>query len=294
MEQIFFLFFLLLFGYLLKFLEFPRTFSQSLNLFIIYISLPATVLLQIPKIDFDTTLLLPAIVPYLVLAFSIIIIKILFKHESRNTKAALYLLLPLGNTSFFGFPMIEALVGKDALKYGVVYDLFGSFAILTIYGAFVISYFGGDKIDIKSISKKILIFPPFVALLIAFLIGEMPKITLPFIELLSHTLVPLAMISVGFSLNLNLSHEKNVFYKALLIKLLILPCLIFSILNIFNFSGDVALVTLMESAMPPMITAGALAINAGFAPKLSAALVGYGILIALLTIPLFEYFFYLA
>jgi hypothetical protein len=38
-----------------------------------------------------------------------------------------------------------------------------------------------------------------------------------------------------------------------------------------------------------MITAGALAIAAGFAPELSAALVGYGIIVSLVTLPLISY-----
>jgi len=38
-----------------------------------------------------------------------------------------------------------------------------------------------------------------------------------------------------------------------------------------------------------MITAGALAIASGFAPALSAALVGYGIMLCLITLPLIAY-----
>ena len=37
--------------------------------------------------------------------------------------------------------------------------------------------------------------------------------------------------------------------------------------------------------MPTMITAGALAIAHNLAPRLAAALVGYGILLSLLTLP---------
>jgi hypothetical protein len=37
--------------------------------------------------------------------------------------------------------------------------------------------------------------------------------------------------------------------------------------------------------MPPMISAGALAAMAGLAPRLVAALVGYGVLLALLSVP---------
>jgi len=45
-------------------------------------------------------------------------------------------------------------------------------------------------------------------------------------------------------------------------------------------------VTIFESAMPPMITAGAVAIMAGLAPRLSAAMVGYGILFAFVSLPI--------
>ena len=41
----------------------------------------------------------------------------------------------------------------------------------------------------------------------------------------------------------------------------------------------------LESAMPSMITAAALAISHQLAPRLAAALVGYGILLSLLTLP---------
>ena len=44
-------------------------------------------------------------------------------------------------------------------------------------------------------------------------------------------------------------------------------------------------VSVLESAMPTMITAGALAIAHNLAPRLAAALVGYGILLSLLTLP---------
>jgi hypothetical protein len=37
--------------------------------------------------------------------------------------------------------------------------------------------------------------------------------------------------------------------------------------------------------MPPQISAGAVAIAAGLAPELVAALVGYGILLAFITLP---------
>jgi predicted permease len=46
--------------------------------------------------------------------------------------------------------------------------------------------------------------------------------------------------------------------------------------------------SVLESAMPPMITAGALAISHRLAPGLAAALVGYGTVLALLSLPLWH------
>lgn len=44
--------------------------------------------------------------------------------------------------------------------------------------------------------------------------------------------------------------------------------------------------TVLEAAMPSMITAAALAIAHGLAPRLAAALVGYGIVLSMATLPL--------
>ena len=49
--------------------------------------------------------------------------------------------------------------------------------------------------------------------------------------------------------------------------------------------GAMLQVNVLESAMPTMITAGALAIAHNLAPRLAAALVGYGILLSLVTLP---------
>ncbi len=291
MEQIFFILFLLVLGNSLKFFEFPQNFSQSLNLFVIYISFPATILLQIPKIQFDATFFITAATPYAVLLLSLLFLFTLFKDVPKNIKASLFLLLPLGNTSFFGFPMLEALAGKESIAYGIVYDQFGSFILLALYGSFIVAYFSGTALNTKQVAKKIATFPPVISLIIAFSVGEFPSSALPYIELLSHTLVPLAIISVGFTMQLRLDEDRDIFVRFMLIKLIAIPAVFFGIFKIFGFGGIAGVSTLLESAMPPMITAGALAINAGFAPKLTASLVGYGIIFAVVTLSMFEYLF---
>jgi predicted permease len=51
-------------------------------------------------------------------------------------------------------------------------------------------------------------------------------------------------------------------------------------------ADGIADVAVFETAMPPMITAAALAISHRLAPDFAAALVGYGTVVSLLTLPL--------
>jgi malate permease and related proteins len=45
----------------------------------------------------------------------------------------------------------------------------------------------------------------------------------------------------------------------------------------------------VETAMPTMITAGAVIMAAGLAPELAAAFVGWGLVLSLLTVPLWAF-----
>jgi predicted permease len=57
-------------------------------------------------------------------------------------------------------------------------------------------------------------------------------------------------------------------------------------LRCLGMRGLPAQVAILEAGMPPMITAGAMASMAGLVPELCAALVGYGVAIAFVSVPL--------
>ena len=73
--------------------------------------------------------------------------------------------------------------------------------------------------------------------------------------------------------------------KALFLLLLVLPALALPLSLAFGLQGAMLQANVLESAMPSMITAAALAISHQLAPRLAAALVGYGILLSLVTLP---------
>lgn len=65
-----------------------------------------------------------------------------------------------------------------------------------------------------------------------------------------------------------------------------MPAFALWLVPLLGLHGDMARTVVLESAMPSMITAGALAIAHNLAPRLAAAMVGYGLLLSLLTLPL--------
>lgn len=271
----------------MKHLNITKDFAKSLNIFIIYISLPATIVLKVPEIAFDKSLISLIITPWIVLIITIFIIIFITKNYSKDVRASLLMVVPLGNTAFVGIPLITILIGENAIPYALIYDQFGSFLMLSIYGGAVIAYYESGKVDLIKLLKKIAIFPPFISLIIALIIDSNTFVDIKnYLTLLSQTLTPLALVSVGFSLSFKIAEYGSIFLKALSIKLIVMPFIAYILLLPFAIDNIVLKTAILETAMPSMITAGALAISANFAPKLSSAMVGIGLLLSLITLPI--------
>lgn len=272
---------------------FPESTGNVLNLFVIYISLPALVLLKIPELIFAKNLLVPALMPWGMLLFScalVLILSNLLKWE-RTTTGCLLLLIPLGNTSFLGIPMTKAFFGGQAIPYALLYDQLGSFLGLATYGSLVLALYGirEPQVTLASVVKKVISFPPFIALVLAFILRTFPypAIATSLLQTLASTLVPLVMIAVGFQLTLRL--DRKVFSQlsiGLSIKLIIAPLIALLICKIAGLEGEAVQVSIFEAGMPPMVSAGALAISADLSPPLTAALVGMGIVLSFATLPI--------
>jgi predicted permease len=283
-------------GFLVKKAQiFPANTAEVLNLFVIYVSLPALVLVNVPKLVFTAGLMATIITPWVMLLVSVALVLIavrLFKW-SRQVKGALLLIVPLGNTSFLGIPMVEAFYGQDAIPYALMYDQFGSFFALAIYGAIVLSLFSSQQaVTVQSITKKIITFPPFISLVFALLLFkvDLPIYYFSVLNPIAQTLVPLVMFAVGFQLSLKISsHDIKPFTIGLLIKMIIAPLIAASAFLVLGLKETIYDVTVFEAAMPPMISAGALAISAKLSPKLTAAMLAYGIVLSFITLPIWAY-----
>lgn len=290
MSNFILIFIYLIFGYLFSNTSFFRpNIPNILNKLVIYMSLPAMILLQIPRLELSSENMIPVIIAWIVILSSALLVLLVSRyfHFPKEIQGILLLLAPLGNTSFLGIPIIQSYYGDDAIPYVLIYDQFGSFLALATYGTFIVSYYSSAaQVSIKSIAKKLFTFPPFISLLLAFtMVGiDYNKTLENILYIMANTIVPFAVIAVGMQLQLILpKNDIKPLSIALFIKIIISPIIAIVICKLFGWHGEIANVSIMESGMAPMITAGAMASLAGISPRLISAILGYGILFSFIT-----------
>ena len=272
----------------------PDRSADTLNQVVIWVCLPAAILVHVPSsLTWSPALLWLAAIPWTLALVTFAVVRHL--GFDRSTEGALLMTAALGNTSFLGYPVVRALLGEDALADAIVYDQLGSFLLLSTYGSVVLArYGGGPAPSARALLLRVLRFPPFVALLIALALGltgtSLPPLLARPTELCADAMLPLVLLALGLGIELKVPIEiRRPLALGLGLKLVLGPLLLVVALHQAGLRGQAAEVALLESAMPPMVTAGVLAAGAGLQPKLSIAMTGLGLVAALLTLPLWAW-----
>lgn len=273
----------------------PENAAEALTTFVLFVSLPALILLRVPSLEISVDLLVPVVMPWAMIAVSaamVVALSAVF-HWTESVKGLLLLLVPLGNTSFLGIPMVEAFFGQEQISYALLYDQLGTFLGLATYGAVVTALYGGNsgtsgrQSMYNAILLKIAAFPPFIALLLAFMFRsfEPPPVVTSSLEMLSSTLVPLVMVAVGFKIRFRVAPvHRAPLAVGLALKLVIAPLLALIACRLLGLNNETANVAVFEAGMPSMIAAWAVAMKAGLEPELGAALVSVGIILSFVTL----------
>ncbi len=271
--------------------RFPAGTPAALNTFIIHVSLPALAVLHVHGIRLEPALLFPASMAWLLFGTGLVFFHAVGRwlELPRSTVGALMLLGGLGNTSFVGLPMIEAYFGREHLGIGLIADQFGSFLVLSTVGILVAVLYSSGAVTPREILKRVLLFPPFQAVILALLLKPFafPSWLVTVLQRLGDTLTPLALASVGFQLSLRgLRGELRPLGLGLLYKLFLGPALLtLFFVVVLKGQGPMVQVTLFEAAMAPMITAGIIAVEHDLNPPLVTLLLGIGIPLSFLTLP---------
>jgi predicted permease len=270
----------------------PDNAAATLNGFVVNISLPALTLTYVHGLTLDASLILPALMAWILFglgcAFFFIAGRLL--RFSPATTGGLMLTGGLANTSFIGLPMIQTFYGSEYLGLGILIDQVGSYFVLSTLGILVASlYSTGRGVDGRAIIRKILLFTPFQAFVLAFILMPVayPAWLDDLLQRLGSTLIPIALVSVGYQLHLSQVRGKALpLATGLVFKLAIAPALILLLFaGLLGERGAVLQVTVFEAAMPPMIGASIVAMDHELDPPLLTLMVGVGIPLAFLTLP---------
>lgn len=287
---------LLFAGYLVRRLErLPENASEVLNRFVIDICVPATILRLVPKMTVTPALAVLVVIPWLMAAIAYALSRLAARLLAldRADSTALFLATALGNTSFLGYPLCSGLLGESSLPLAAVYDQLGSFLLLSTVAPIALAKFSaGARPTALTLARRVLFFPPFFALLVAFAV-TLSRIHLtvlePVLAAAAAPLVPLAMFAVGLKLRFSPPRPARAFALGLALKLVLFPCIGLLIARALGAQGLMFKVAVLETAMPTMITAGALLMAYGVATELAAAFVSWGLILSLFTVPAWSY-----
>jgi predicted permease len=291
--------------------------AKAVNRYIINIALPATAFVGLRAVALDASVAVPISMAWLLFALGAAVFILVGRRLGwpRRTLGAVVLSASLANTSFLGFPLLNALLGPEAIPIGVIADQFGSFLVLATVASVFAAWCavrdgereaGADAPTGRNpaagmaltIGRRLLTYPPLYAVLVALLSRghSLPQFFERGTAALAATMAPLSLASVG----LNLAPRRGGFRRAavpvalgLAFKLVIAP----AALTLFYLAaaavlgrqaGCVTHVTLLEAAMAPMIMGAVLAIESGQDRDVITGMLLLGIPLSLVTVPMWN------
>ena len=192
--------------------------------------------------------------------------------------------------------MIESLHGRDGMPLGLLMDQLGSYLALSTLGIAAAALYAAEgPVQPRAMLRRVVTFPPFVALVAALLLipVPMPPVIEQALARMVDTLAPLALLSVGMQLRPGaLREHRRALCLGLGYKLLLCPAGLVGLLWLCNAELNmVTNVSVIQAAMPPMIGAVVVASQARLAPGLVSLTVGVGIPMGLVTAPAWFWIF---
>lgn len=272
----------------------PEGIVLGVNWWVMRIALPALVLARVPEIKLDAHLWFPVAAMWLTFFGAWALFALLGRvwHWPKHRVGALALVAGFGNTSFMGYPIMQALHGSPGLALAVVADQVGSFPLLAAGGVLVASLSAGSQVRPGIIARNLLAFPSFIALFVALAVGGLggwPKAVGDTLNAIGGTMTPLSLFSVGMQFQLRMKSSQIAPLSAALgWKLLLAPLLTWALGHAIGVGGLTLTVSVLQAGMAPMISAAILADQYKLDPPLANTVLGAGILLSMISVPLWN------
>ncbi|MCS7202336.1 MAG: AEC family transporter [Dictyoglomus sp.] len=235
---------IILFGFLIKKTRIlPENTGKVLSRFIVYITLPATILkvFLTTKIQMDF-IILP--ISSLLLGLSVFLLSFFILRSlnfEEKIKWTLLISLCGYNVGLFAYPFIQSICGDEGLFIMAMFDIGNSFLVFGLAYAVSLIAVNQSKIDFYKIIKNVILFFPLDIYIISIILNlfniKFPSLLYDFVSQLSMPNNVLALFTIGFFLDFNLNTSE---LKALTLGLIlrVLPGILFSFIIFYFFPSN--------------------------------------------------------
>ena len=258
---------------------------------VLYIITPANIICAFHR-DFRSDLLkgllISFVIAFLVYTINSIISKFLIREKDEDKRSVLRFAASYPNAGYMGIPLQRAILGDIGVFYCAAY--IGMFHMyIWSYGVSILQK-DREKFDIKKILLSPCIIAIGIGLLLFFSPFTLPEVILSPIESLASLATPVPMIIIGYYLAG--SSFKSIFgnkfiYVAAAVKMLISPCVALALCKLFHTETTITVSCLIACSASSAAMTTMLATKYGRDAEVSAGMVSFTTIVAIITMPVF-------
>ncbi len=205
----------------------------------------------------------------------------------------------IGNTSFLGIPIAIALLPSKTINFTIGFDL-GTTLFAWIFGPFFLQEKSQNKTtpNIKGLLNALINSPAsrgIIGVLLAYLF-KIDRILGNYLWIPAKVVIALAIIIVGTRLGI-ITNQKGRLFEfneelkySILLKLFILPFIIFLISKFLNFDFYQSSAVILQAGTPTAISTILMAEAYGVQQKIASKILFTTTLVSIITIPLLKIF----
>ena len=266
---------------------------------LIRFGIPLSVMGLLLKEGIDLNLIKSAFLAFSTIGFLIVLVNTFPIFKNRLPNYTLQLAGLIGNTSFLGIPIAMALLPSKTINFTIGFDL-GTTLFAWIFGPFFLQKKSLDKKipNIKALLNALINSPAsrgIIGVLLAY-IFQIEGILGNFLWIPARIVIALAIIVVGTRLGL-ITNQNGKFFDlneeikfTILLKLFILPFIIFLISQLLNFDFYQSSAVILQAGTPTAISTILMAEAYRVKQKIAAKTLFTATLISIFTIPLLKVF----
>ncbi len=250
------------------------------------------------KEGIDINLIKSAFLAFSVIGLLVTLINIIPRFKKWLPNYTLQLAGLIGNTSFLGIPIALALLPSKTINLTIGFDL-GTTLFAWIFGPFFLQKSNSNNIpNIKGLLNALINSPAsrgIIGVLLAYLF-QIDEILGNYLWIPARIVIALAIIIVGTRLGI-ITNQNEKFLDlneeikfAILLKLFILPFIIFLVCKFLNFNFYQSSAVILQAATPTAISTILMAEAYGVKQKIASKILFTTTLISIITIPLLKMF----